>query len=73
MTVQSTGYFQYYTAGERVGKVLGADISHFQYPVNFTTMATQGDYVTMKSGGQFASNFTCRYIKVTMNGKKQRK
>jgi GH25 family lysozyme M1 (1,4-beta-N-acetylmuramidase) len=65
---QTTGYFQYYDATGRIPLVKGCDISHFQYPVNFTTMKTQGDYVTMKCGGQYTANFTARYIKVTANG-----
>ena len=65
---QTSGYFQYYTAIERAIKVLGADISHFQYPMNFATMATQGSYVHMKSGGVTYSDKTCRYIKISVNG-----
>ena len=70
MTVQQAGYFQYYSSAERAALIKGADISTAgaQYPVNWTTMAVQGDYVHLKCGGQFVSNFTARYIRVSMNG-----
>jgi hypothetical protein len=72
---QTIGYFQYFDATGRIPLVKGCDISHYQYvpvtdtpPINWATMKTQGDYVYMKSGGQYTVNFTARYIRVSANG-----
>jgi hypothetical protein len=65
---QTVGYFQYYDATGRIPLIKGCDISHYQYPVNFVTMKTQGDYCMMKVGGQYTTSFATRYIKVTANG-----
>jgi hypothetical protein len=72
---QTPLYFQYYSATDRIPLVKGCDISHYQYtpntddpPINWATMKTQGDYVHMKAGGQYASNFSCKYMKISCNG-----
>jgi GH25 family lysozyme M1 (1,4-beta-N-acetylmuramidase) len=73
MTAQSVGYFQYYTSGERTPLIKGCDISHYQYDnspfvINWTTMKTKADYVTMKSGGQITTSFSARYVRFSAIG-----
>lgn len=62
------GYFQYYNATDRIPKIKGCDIAHYQYPVNFTTMKTQGDFVFFKSGGVYRNTFSAKYIRVSTTG-----
>jgi len=67
---QTPGNFQYFTSAERTAKVKGADIATAggQYPVNWTTFKSQGDFVIMKSGGNTFSSKSARYLKVYVNG-----
>lgn len=56
---QSAGYFQYYDATGRAGKLLGMDISTAgaQYPVNWATSYAYGvRYVYMKTGNGTTSD-----------------
>jgi len=68
---QSTGYFQFYNSGERPSKVRGIDVSHWQTDgtINFASAYAAGDrFAIFKVGGVYASSFSARYIKCTVNG-----
>ena len=68
---QAVGYFQSYNVAERLNKVHGIDISHWQTDgaINFANAYAAGDrFAIFKVGGNYASSFSARYIRCTVNG-----